>query len=403
MGMDESARLARMHTGIDAHRVEFTGSGSEYFRVWIVNILLTVVTLGLYTPFARRRTARYFYSHTVVAGSPLEFTATGGRMLLGFLLLVGLYIAFNVAAESDQQVVTALMLVGGAVLAPYFWASAMRFRMTSTRWRGVRLQFTASWPQVYRAAWPMLVMALVWVAVSATMSALVPHDRTAKVAPSFGQMATVFGVLGGGMVVSLIAAVVLDYQAKCLVVLHGRVGGQPGRWKPELSDFFRIWLAAAGLFLACVLVVSVVAGVVVFFAASALRGSGAPGLVALIALVPLAVILLTVAASTPARAYRQARVSRLVWNNIGVSRIARFKSRLRVRSYVYLRLCNILLTILTLGFYRPFALVREYRMRADSVSLHVKGGLDQLAGQLAREEQALGDAVAGAIGLDLVG
>lgn len=109
------------------------------------------------------------------------------------------------------------------------------------------------------------------------------------------------------------------------------------------------------------------------------------------------------AASTPARAYRQARVFRLVWNNIGVSHIARFKSRLRVRSYVFLRLRNILLTILTLGFYRPFAMVRDYRMRAESVSLHVKGGLDQLAGQLAREEQALGDAVAGAMGLDLVG
>ncbi|WP_427915235.1 YjgN family protein [Ramlibacter sp. MMS24-I3-19] len=401
--MDEGARLARMHTGIDAHRVEFTGSGAEYFRVWIVNLLLTVVTLGLYTPFARRRTARYFYSHTVVAGSPLEFTVTGGRMLLGFLLLVGLYIAFNLAAGSDQQVATALMLVGGAVLAPYFWASAMRFRMSSTRWRGVRLQFAATWPQVYRAAWPMLVMAIVWIGVSTTMATIAPHDRASRVAPSSGEIAVLFAVLGGGTLLSVIATVVLDYQAKCLVVLHGRVGGQPGRWKPELSDFFRIWLAAAGLFLACVLVASAVAGVLAFFAIGAVRGSGAGAKIALVALVPLAAILLLVAASAPARAYRQARVFRLVWNNIGVSRIARFKSRLRVRRYVTLRLRNVLLTLLTLGLYRPFALVSEYRMRAESVSLHVKGGLDQLAGQLAREEQALGDAVAGAMGLDLVG
>lgn len=402
MGMDESARLARTHEGIDAHRIEFTGSGGEYFRVWIVNLLLTVVTLGLYTPFARRRTARYFYSHTVVAGSPLEFTATGGRMLLGFLLVAGLYVAFNVASRSDQQVATALMLVGGAVLAPYLWASAMRFRMTSTRWRGVRLQFAASWPQVYRAAWPMLVIALVWFGVSFTMATIVPRGHAPRIAPSTGQMTTFFGVLAVGMLLSVLAAVVLDYQAKCLVVQHGRIGGQSGRWKPELSDFFRIWLAAAGLFVACVLGVAVVGGLLVFLSIGALRGSGAPAMVVLFALAPLAIILLTVAASTPARAYRQARVFRLVWNNIGVSHIARFKSRLRVRAYVFLRLRNILLTILTLGFYRPFAMVREYRMRAESVSLHVKGGLDQLAGQLAREEQALGDAVAGAMGLDLV-
>ena len=42
---------------IDAHPVVFTGSGGEYFRVWIVNVLLSLVTLGFYTPFARRRTA----------------------------------------------------------------------------------------------------------------------------------------------------------------------------------------------------------------------------------------------------------------------------------------------------------------------------------------------------------
>ncbi|MGZ5846802.1 MAG: DUF898 family protein [Ramlibacter sp.] len=149
------------------------------------------------------------------------------------------------------------------------------------------------------------------------------------------------------------------------------------------------WALAAGAFAALL--------------AGGLRTGRTPMTMSLLVLLPLAVILLMVAASAPARAYRQARVFRLVWNNIGVSHIARFKSRLRVRKYVFLRVRNLLLTVLTLGFYRPFALVSEYRMRVESVTLHVKGSLDQLAGQLAREEQALGDAIAGAVGLDLVG
>jgi uncharacterized membrane protein YjgN (DUF898 family) len=61
------------------------------------------------------------------------------------------------------------------------------------------------------------------------------------------------------------------------------------------------------------------------------------------------------------------------------------------------------LTLLTLGFYRPFAMVSEYRMKLESVTLHVKGGLDQLIGQLVRQQGGLGDAVADAVGLDLVG
>ena len=74
-----------MPMNIDAHPLEFTGSGGEYFRVWIVNVLLSIVTLGIYTPWARRRTAQYFYSHTLVAGSPLEFTAQQRKMVMGFV------------------------------------------------------------------------------------------------------------------------------------------------------------------------------------------------------------------------------------------------------------------------------------------------------------------------------
>src|SRR4051812_25977996 len=86
--------------GIEPFDLEFSGSGFEFFRVWIVNLLLNIVTLGFYTPFARRRTAQYFYSHTLVGGSPLEFTAQQRKMVLGFLLLVLIYVAFKLAAET---------------------------------------------------------------------------------------------------------------------------------------------------------------------------------------------------------------------------------------------------------------------------------------------------------------
>jgi uncharacterized membrane protein YjgN (DUF898 family) len=133
-----------------------------------------------------------------------------------------------------------------------------------------------------------------------------------------------------------------------------------------------------------------------------LRGMGFLAILIGIA-VAIGVVLLLFLASAPARAYREARMFQLVWNNIGVSQVARFRCRLKAGRYVGLRIRNVLLTILTLGFYRPFAVASEYRMKTDSVTLHVKGGLDQLAGQLAREEQGLGDAIADAVGLGLVG
>ncbi len=35
--------------------LEFHGSGGEYFRIWIVNLCLTIVTFGIYTAWAKVR------------------------------------------------------------------------------------------------------------------------------------------------------------------------------------------------------------------------------------------------------------------------------------------------------------------------------------------------------------
>ncbi|MBW1865812.1 MAG: DUF898 family protein [Deltaproteobacteria bacterium] len=34
---------------------EFSGSGSEYFKIWLVNIILSVITIGIYSAWAKVR------------------------------------------------------------------------------------------------------------------------------------------------------------------------------------------------------------------------------------------------------------------------------------------------------------------------------------------------------------
>lgn len=84
MGGDRNSNsiFSRLLHPDQAHHVpiEFTGSGSEYFRIWIVNLLLTLVTLGIYYPWAKVRRLRYFYGNTLVAGHALwTFTASPRR------------------------------------------------------------------------------------------------------------------------------------------------------------------------------------------------------------------------------------------------------------------------------------------------------------------------------------
>jgi len=395
---------------IDAHPLLFTGRGGEYFRVWIVNVLLSLLTLGFYTPFARRRTAQYFYGHTFIAGSPLEFTAQPRKMFFGFLLLVVLYMAFNLAGNTGNDVAANLLMLGGAILAPYLWGSAMRFRLGSTRWRGVRLQFTAPWREVYIASWPVFALAVVWIgvitAIAMQLPVPAPGQGPAGAMPRFGASGWIVAVLLVlvALVLSLLCVIRLSFNYQRLLVRRARIGAQAGHWKPDFRDFMRIWVATVGVFL----LAAVVVGAVLWGLAASMAVFSAPKAAGfmrfiLIGLSVLALLLGLLLALAPARAYREARMFRLVWGNIGVSRIARFKCRLRVRRYVGLRVKNMVLTLLTLGLYRPFARVSEYAMKVQSVTLHLKGSVDQLAGQLVDQQGALGDALADAAGLDLIG
>lgn len=400
---------------IDAHPLEFTGSGGEYFWVWIVNVLLSIITLGIYTPWARRRTAQYFYSHTLVAGSPLEFTAQQRKMVMGFVLLTLLTIAYNIAANTGQDAAVGVFLLTGALLSPLIWGSAMRFRLGATRWRGLRLQFTASWKEVYIASWPMFALALVWFGVFFGMQALSPElaqaldaieDEDVKQAlprftPAMGAL------LALGLVLTVLCFIRLEYNYKSLLVLKAQVGAERGRWKPVYMDFVKVWLATVLVFILCVVGISALVGVVagssIALFASRSERMGLWLIVAIIVGFVVGIFMLFLA-SAPARAYREARMFQLQWNNTGVSHVARFKCHLRTGRYVGLRIKNMLLTLLTLGLYRPFARVSEYRMKLESVTLHVKGGVEQVAGAMVRQQQGgLGDALADAAGLDLIG
>lgn len=439
---------------IEPHPIAFSGDGGVYFGVWIVNVLLTIVTLGLYTPWARRRTICYFYGHTEVAGAPLEFTAGIRSMVTGFLLFAAIYIGMEVAGNTGHDTVVGLIMLGGALLAPWLWGSAMRFRLANTRWRGLRLRFETRWSEIYRASWPIFLMAALWIAAvlalgqwaeTAREDALAAEAAQAEVdrgaerriaelqrgaAPEAGPdedgpNATAEGedteplpeltwgmgaVLLAALLGSLLCFVRLEFNYKRLLVTRTRIGGQAGRWKPVFGDFVRIWGATVGVFVATALALTVIGAIA--FGAFSLLGAGGDawregrgaGLFMLIVMTLFIGAFAAFLAGSPALAYREARMFQLMWNNIGAGPVARFRSDLRPRAFVWLRVRNILLGLITLGLYRPFARVAEYRMKAESVTLHVKGDLDQLVGQLeAAEQKGFGDAVADALGLDLIG
>jgi uncharacterized membrane protein YjgN (DUF898 family) len=77
--------------------VDFTASAGEYFRIWIVNLALTIITLGIYSAWAKVRKRRYFYGHTRIADEAFEYRANPIAILKGRLIAVaGLAVFYGV-------------------------------------------------------------------------------------------------------------------------------------------------------------------------------------------------------------------------------------------------------------------------------------------------------------------
>ena len=145
----------------EPRRIRFAGSGSEYFGIWIVNVLLSVVTVGVWTAWAKARRLRYFNGRTLVLGDPLEYHATGWTIFKGRFLVFLALVASSVLSEALTAVhVAASAAPGLALFALYPWAinRSLRFSARMTSWRNVRFDWRGTY---WRTAaiyflWPLL-------------------------------------------------------------------------------------------------------------------------------------------------------------------------------------------------------------------------------------------------------
>jgi uncharacterized membrane protein YjgN (DUF898 family) len=120
----------------------FTGSGWELFKIHILNCIFTLLTLGVYTFWAKVRVRKYLWGNTVVLGENLEYTGTGGELFKSFLIVIllgALGMAVFYACSLLFPLVAPLVLVVILVPVGYFASyQALRYRLTRTRWRGIK-------------------------------------------------------------------------------------------------------------------------------------------------------------------------------------------------------------------------------------------------------------------------
>ncbi|WP_119461968.1 DUF898 family protein [Rhodospirillaceae bacterium SYSU D60014] len=145
-------------------RVRYDGRSLDLFWIYLKNLVLTFVTLGIYRFWATTRIRRFIWSHLRFLDEPFEYVGTGKELFLGFLkamlALIPIFIGLGVLDFLFFQ-----------FLPEFYWASellrftiimsliylgtyaAQRYRMSRTLWRGIRFQQAGS-------AWVYLGLAM---------------------------------------------------------------------------------------------------------------------------------------------------------------------------------------------------------------------------------------------------
>ncbi|MEN3291753.1 MAG: hypothetical protein V7642_1006, partial [Burkholderiales bacterium] len=158
-----------------AEKFHFTGSGSEYFRIWIVNLLLTIVTLGIYSAWAKVRRLRYFYDSTRLAGATFDYHGKPLAILKGRVVALLFLASYNFAANSSV-LAGLLMLALLALLGPWLAWKSLQFKLYNSSYRGIRFGFRGTAGKVYLSF--LLLPALAF--LSAYLLAPFAHQQIKK-------------------------------------------------------------------------------------------------------------------------------------------------------------------------------------------------------------------------------
>jgi uncharacterized membrane protein YjgN (DUF898 family) len=367
----------------EALQLAFSGSGKEYFRIWIVNLLLSLATLGIYSAWAKVRRLQYFYRNTTLAGAAFDFEGKPSTILKGRLVaaaLLALYhYAFGIAVAATVAVAGALVLA-----LPFLARSALRFRLGNTRYRGLAFGFDGGIGGAYLAWLPPLATVL----LPGVLVTLARRDR-----------ALLAGALGLAVLALYLAWPAMHGAMKRYQHGHLRFGDQGARFTAGIGRFYRPYLGMIGLVLAGLVAMFVLGAATALVTTGAAHAGGLgagmkAGLVALGVLLFYGALLAVIP-------YLQARVTNLAWSNTRFPGVA-IRSELGARGLLRVHAANTVLTLLTLGLYRPFAVVRLYRYRLAHVTLEVDGGIEAaLAATQPRRLGAAGDGAADLFGIDI--
>ena len=303
-------------------RPEFTGSAGEYFRIWIVNLFFTLITLGIYSAWAKVRKKRYFYGSTRLDGDTFDYFASPKTILKGRIVAFAVFVIYAFAAElypsSGYAFWAAFLLI-----LPWLVMRSLTFNARNSAYRGLRFDFAATPREAVRVYIGMPIV------VGLTLGLVYPWFMA---------------------------------RQKAFVLAHHALGTTRFGCDVSAREFFGIYILGSIILFALVVPAAGLMGFAIASEALPERLSWAGFVIPAI---------LMYSAYAVVYAFIQARTTNVLWNGAHGPGI-RFSNTLRAARLARLYIGNVLAIAATAGLLIPWAVIRTLRYRLENLAMHVQ-------------------------------
>jgi uncharacterized membrane protein YjgN (DUF898 family) len=397
----------------------FHGTGREYFKIWIVNLVLTIATLGIYAAWAKVRTRKYFYQSTELSGNRFDYHGDPKAILKGNSIVAAIALAYVISGTYAPELSVFIML-SVVCLMPFFVVSSLRFHLANCSYRGLRFSFNGSVKTAYGKLAVAILMSLSCFLVFGILYAVASGGFDFEFHPMLSSLLLIAAPIVLVISISLVIAVFIS-GLRLFVMNNSTFGNASISCNAGFAQFCKTTLKSASIASAVMFLLAIVAFVVnvsVFtgLVDFALPSASEPATLqdeaaqeqAQVAMQAMAILsslgmiavlgyLVLFAFGT----YLKTAIDNLVWNNTMLANQHQFRSTASPMTATWIHMSNIVLIVLTIGLFLPFARIRSTRYRISQMTFEPVGSINEIVRIEQAKQKVFGDSMADALGLEL--